>query len=73
MSANTALQLLCCMRNKFTASALDDLFRSLRYILPEPDYGIIDVRFSTPGYNSGIAEEKGWEFGGLHSFDPDRW
>jgi len=68
VSKNTALSRLYCDGNKLTASALNDLFRTLR-TLPGgknalPGYWIY-IR-SNPGTDYcdfSIAEEKGWMFG----------
>ena len=71
---NTVLYILCCRNNKFTGSALNDLFKSLRYITPEePQGGLINVDDTTPGCNFGIAREKGWELTTLHPSDPEKW
>ena len=68
LSANTELLWFCCMYNKLTASALNDLFRSLPYIPATKWGGNID-EWGNPGSfecDYSIAEEKGWKFEEIH-------
>jgi len=67
VSANTALNILCIRNLQFTASALNDLFRTLPYI-PETKYAFIDIADNTGAFDCdrSIVEKKGWIINPLH-------
>ena len=61
VSKNTSLKGLCIQGNQFTASALNDLFKTFFYV-PEGEFAIIDYTLN-PGSNDAdhsIWQEKNW-------------
>ncbi|MFW6326864.1 MAG: hypothetical protein ACOC2F_00985 [Bacteroidota bacterium] len=75
VSKNTSLSLLSCVGNQLSASALNDLFRTLPYKrgsdFNEGEVGFIFISHRHPGpadnpgvwdCDRSIAEERGWEF-----------